>query len=175
MPCNAGYEPSRVRRFLFCCHCHKSTRRRQMGLMDILQQYTNAAAPNHQRAHEDFEQVSASAPRETLGQGVGDAFRSDDTPPFGEMVSHLFARSNPDQKAGVLNQLLRSVGPGVLSSLGGGLLGGIAPQANAGVPHVTPEAAEQLSPDDVKKIAERAELHDPSVLDKVGSFYAGHP
>ena len=86
-----------------------------MGLMDILQQYTNPPAissPNI--AHEHFDEVARAAPPEIVGQGVADAFRSDSTPPFGEMVGQMFGQSNPQQQAGVLNELLRSVGPGVL-------------------------------------------------------------
>ena len=110
-----------------------------------------------------------------LGQGVADAFRADNTPPFGEMVGQMFGRSNPQQQAGVLNELLRSIGPGVLSAIGGGILGRMSAGANAGVPQVTPQQASQLTPEQVQEIANRAEQHDPGVLDKVGGFYAEHP
>ncbi len=147
-----------------------------MGLMDILQQYTNTTAvPNPNIAHEHFDEVSRTAPPEILGQGVADAFRADNTPPFGEMVGQMFGQSNPQQQAGVLNQLLRSIGPGVLSAFGGGILGRMSAPSNAEVPHVTPEQASQVTPDQVQEIATRAEQHDPSVLDKIGGFYAEHP
>jgi hypothetical protein len=110
-----------------------------------------------------------------LGQGVADAFRSDNTPPFGEMVGQMFGQSNPQQQAGVLNQLLRSIGPGVLAALGGGILGRMSSAANAGTPQVTPEQAAKLTPAQVQEIAAKAEQHDPSVLDKIGGFYAEHP
>jgi len=32
-----------------------------------------------------------------------------------------------------------------------------------------------LTPAEVQEIATKAEQHDPSVLDKVGGFYAEHP
>ena len=147
-----------------------------MGLMDILQQYTNTTAvPNPNIAHEHFDEVSRTAPPEILGQGVADAFRADNTPPFGEMVGQMFGQSNPQQQAGVLNQLLRSIGPGVLSALGGGILGRMSAPSTTGVPQVTPEQASQVTPDQVQEIATRAEQHDPSVLDKIGGFYAEHP
>jgi hypothetical protein len=38
------------------------------------------------------------------------------------MVGQMFGQSNPQQQAGVLNQLLRSIGPGVLAALGGSIL-----------------------------------------------------
>jgi len=44
-----------------------------MGLMDILQQYTNTTAVAHPNiAHEDFDEVARDAPPEILGQGVAD-------------------------------------------------------------------------------------------------------
>ena len=148
-----------------------------MGLMDILQQYTNTTAvANPNIAHDEhFDEVSRAAPPEILGQGVADAFRADNTPPFGEMVGQMFGQSNPQQQAGVLNQLLRSIGPGLLSALGGGILGRMSAPSNAGIPQVTPEQASQVTPEQVREIATRAEQHDPSVLDKIGGFYAEHP
>ena len=91
------------------------------------------------------------------------------------MVSNMFGQSNPQQQAGVLNQLLRSIGPGVLAGLGGGLLGRLATPSNAGASELTPQQASQVTPAQVRDIATRAEQHDPSVLDKVGGFYAQHP
>ena len=147
-----------------------------MGLMDILQHYTNGAAVRDtQAAHEDFDQVSGAAPADMLGHGVADAFRADSTPPFGDMVSQLFGRSNPQQQAGVLNQLLGSLGPTILASLGSGILGRLSAPANTGVTQVSPEQAAQVTPEQVKEVAARAEQHDPSVLDRVGGFYAEHP
>ena len=147
-----------------------------MGLMDILQQYINSTAPaNPNIAHEHFDEVARAAPPEIVGQGVGDAFRADNTPPFGEMVGQMFGQSNPQQQAGVLNQLLRSIGPGVLSALGGGILGRMSAPSNAGTPQLTPQQASQLTPEQVREIATRAEQQDPSVLDKMGGFYAEHP
>lgn len=147
-----------------------------MGLMDILQQYTNAtSAPNPDNTRQHFDEVAGAAPPEVLGQGVGDAFRADSTPPFAEMVGKMFGQSNPQQQAGVLNQLLNSIGPGLLSTLGGGVLGRMLGPSTAGVPQLTPQQASQLTPEQVQQIATHAEQHDPSVLDKVGGFYAQHP
>ena len=147
-----------------------------MGLMDILQQYEGArAARIPSSAHQDFDEVAGEAPQEVVGQGVGDAFRAEETPPFGEMVGQLFGSSNPVQRAGLLNQLVRSVAPGVLASLGGGILGRLGSPSTVAEPRVTPEEAARLTPDQVNEIATHAEKHDPSILDKVGGFYAQHP
>jgi len=148
-----------------------------MGLMDILQRYTNgAASADSNEVHQHFEKVALAAPTAVVGQGVADAFRSDATPEFGQMVGQMFGQSNPQQQAGVLNQLLRSIGPGVLSTLAGGALGRLnAPDSAAAAPQVTPQQASQLTPEQVQAIAAQAEKHDPTVLDKVGGFYAEHP
>jgi hypothetical protein len=147
-----------------------------MGLTDILNQYAGnqpAYAPESAPAH--FDEVAQSAPVDVLGQGVADAFRADSTPPFGEMVGQMFGKSDPQQQAGLLNRLVHSLGAGVLPALAGGLLSRIAASSPGNVPHITPQQASELTPAEVQEIATKAEQHDPSVLDKVGGFYAEHP
>ena len=78
-----------------------------MGLLDqltgMLGQYANAnpAAPPP-NLHSDVEQLAQNSP-ETLAQGVSHAFRSDQTPSFGTMVSQLFSQANPQQRTGLLS------------------------------------------------------------------------
>src|SRR5438270_9216297 len=88
-----------------------------MGFMDILNQYASQArgepAP---AAAQHFDQVAQQAPPAVVSQGLAEAFRADQTPPFGEMVAHLFGNSDPQQRAGLLNQLLSALGPGVLGA-----------------------------------------------------------
>jgi hypothetical protein len=114
---------------------------------------------------EDTEQN----PPEAVADGLAHAFRSDQTPAFPQMVANLFGRSDPGQRAGLLNRLLGAVGPGALAGLPGalgGLLGG---------GEVRPDQAAQISPKDVEEIAAHAEKQDPSVIDQVSSFYSKHP
>ena len=148
-----------------------------MSLIDILQRYNTADASRiHDTATDDFDKVSGEAPPDLLGQGVGDAFRSDDTPPFEDMVSRMFGQSNPQQRAGVLNQLLRSMGPAVIAALGSGVLGRLQnQQTKSGPPQVTPQQASELTPEQVREIAAHAKQNDPGVLDKIGGYYAQHP
>src|SRR3982751_777180 len=121
-----------------------------MGLMDILQQYSSqGVAPDHNVASEHFDEVARSAPPQALGGGIAEALRSNQTPPFGQMVAQLFGQSNPQQRAGLLNQLLSSVGPGMLAGVGGGMLGKMLGQGNAGNAQVTPDQAAQLTPQQV--------------------------
>jgi hypothetical protein len=110
-----------------------------------------------------------TTPPEAVADGLAHAFRSDQTPAFPQMVASLFGRSDPNQRAGLLNRLLGAVGPGAMAGLPGalgGLLGG---------GEVGPEQAANVSPQDVEEIAAQAEKQDPSVIDQVSSFYAKHP
>jgi hypothetical protein len=51
----------------------------------------------------------------------------------------------------------------------------MAASAPGNVPRITPQQASEVTPAEVQEIATKAEQHDPSVLDKVGGFYAEHP
>ncbi|MES2317689.1 MAG: hypothetical protein V4631_09365 [Pseudomonadota bacterium] len=144
-------------------------------LGNILQQYLGGAAnANQGRALDDFDQVAQNAPRSAMAQGVTEALRSDQTPPFPQMVSQLFDKSDPTQRAGMLNRLLAGVGPGLLSSIAGGALGNLF-RGNEQPAAVTPEIAATLSPEQVKQIAEQAEQDNPSIVERMGDFYAEHP
>jgi hypothetical protein len=137
---------------------------------DILQRYSGqsggtAAAPAD--PHADFHQVAEAAPREEVASGLSQAFRSDQTPPFPQMLANLFSRADPNQRAGLLNRLLSSLGPGVLSAVPG--LGGVSGGS------VTPEQANQVSPNQVQQMAEQAQRQNPSIVDEVSNFYAQHP
>ena len=147
-------------------------------LGNLLQQYASAHPAAADQAENDFEQVAQTAPRADLAQGVTEALRSDQTPPFSQMVGQLFGQGDAGQRAGMLNQLLGGIGPGVLSSLAGGALGSLfgghaSPAAAA--PQVTPEQASNMTPEQVQQLAEKAEQHNPGVVDRMGEFYAEHP
>lgn len=150
-------------------------------LGNLLQQYLGGPdkVPPEQ-AQYDFDRIADTAPQDQLASGVTEAFRSDQTPPFPQMVSQLFGNSDGPQRAGMLNQMLSTLGPGVLASLGGGVLGKLlqnrgGEQQAQQVPQITAEEAERLSPDEVQQIAERAQQEDPSIMDQMGQFYAKNP
>ena len=126
-----------------------------------------ASAPDD--AHQDYQQISQHAPPEVVAGGLSQAFRSDRTPAFPEMVSNLFTHSDPNQKAGLLQRLLGGIGPGAVAGLPGlaGLLGGGG--------QISPQVASQVSPEQVQQIASHAEKQNPSVVDQVSSFYSQHP
>ena len=146
-----------------------------LDLGNLLQKYLNPSAAPSADASAHFDQVAQHASPQVMGQGIADALRSDDTPPLGQMVSDMFAKATPQQQAGMLNQILSSLGPGALSSLGSGALGGLAGALTGARPQITPEQASQLSPQQVQDLANHAEKTSPGVFDKLGSFYAEHP
>ena len=141
----------------------------QLG--NILQQY-RGGAQNNPNASEHFEQVAQAAPQGLIAEGLSAVFHSDQTPAFGNILGSLYSQSNGEQKAGILRHLIASVGPGNLAQLAGGgmltrLLGG-------GSREITPQQAENISPELVQQIATHAEKADPSVVDKASAFYAQH-
>src|SRR4051812_21269309 len=110
------------------------------NLMGILGQYRNAsAAAPPPTVEQDYAQVAQNAPPDHVASGLAEAFRSNETPPFGEMLSTLFSNSNGQQRSGILNQLLSAVGPSLLASGG---LGSLAGLIRGGQTNVTTEQAD---------------------------------
>jgi hypothetical protein len=145
---------------------------------NLIKQYAGAAANsfagNADQIGNDFHQVAQTAPRETVAQGVTAALRSDQTPPFSQMVGQLFGAGDANQRAGMLNQLISGLNPSVLSSLGGGILGNIFHQ-QGGNQTISPEQAATLTPEQAQQIAAGAEQQNPGIVDRMGDFYAEHP
>lgn len=152
-----------------------------MNIADILKQYADRPTDTET----DFDEVARQVSPDVLGSGITQAFRSDQTPPFQDMLGSLFGGSNSQQRAGLLNQLIRAIGPTLLSGIAGGALSrlvqgaGGAGQAQgargSAVPEVTPSDADQLTPEQMQQIGAAAEKQDPTILDKVGAYYAQHP
>jgi hypothetical protein len=143
----------------------------------LLQRYAGAGAQGAQPdAHDHFDQLAQVAPHSAVADGLAAAFRSDDTPPFPQMIAQMFGQSNGQQRAGILNTLIGAMGPAALSQIlarsgGGSGLAGLL----GGGQSVPPEVAQQVSPEAVQEIAAQAEQHDPSVVDMASNFYAQHP
>ncbi len=137
-----------------------------MGWIDLLNQVAGGSG-----AERHFDQLAEHAPREVLGQSVADAFRSDKTPPYEQMVGQLFGRSDPSQQAGLLNQLIAAVGPALMSGAAGGVLSNVL---SPGATQVTPEQASKLDPSQVEQIVAHARQIEPGIVDHLGQFYAQH-
>ena len=152
-----------------------------MGWMDqiggLLQQYTGAsAAQAPDTTNADFDQLAQHAPSSALADGLAAAFRSDQTPAFGQMAAQLFSNANGQQRAGLLNTLISAAGPAIAAQLlSRGGASGLAGLLGGGHTQVTPEQAAQVSPEAVEQLATHAEQKDPSVIDQVSNFYSEHP
>jgi len=128
-----------------------------------------AQAPSIPNPEQTFQQAAQQAPPQTVGAGLAEAFRSNQTPSFPEMVSTLFSHSNPDQRVGLLTRLMGAAGPAALSGPLAGLLRG----NSSG--QVTAQQASQVSPQAVQQLAQHAQNANPSIMDEVGNFYSQHP
>jgi hypothetical protein len=144
-----------------------------MGLMDVLSQY--ARQPDHPPPHaaRDFDRVSQEASVDDVSDGLAEAFRSEATPPFEQMVGQLYDRSNPQQRAGLLNEILGAFG-GMSGGLAGNVLGGALRNAVRG-DRVAPEDTHQVPVNDVEAAAAEAARRNPSIIERVSRFYAEHP
>jgi hypothetical protein len=146
-----------------------------MGLMDMLQQYAQPHSQPPAAVGEHFDTVAQQASPAHLGDGIAAALRSDSTPALGDTLANLFGHSNPEQKAGLLNQIMQSVGPSVMAGAGGGILGSLFGGGATPPTAITPAQAEQVSPATVSTIANNAQQQDDSIVDRLGGFYAQHP
>jgi hypothetical protein len=145
----------------------------------ILEQYSGQT-PNAgpQQVEQDFDHIARHAPPEDLSHGLTEAFRSDQTPPFGNMIGQLFGQADPGQRSGMLNQLLSGIGPSLLASLAGGgmgALGGLLNRGGGQQPELTEDQLNQLSPQQVQELATRAEQENPGIVEKMSAFYAQNP
>ena len=167
------------------------------GVLDRYNDKTPARAPDS--VDEDFDLFAQKAPPAAVSEGLSAAFRSDQTPEFAQMASQLFGRGSGTQRAGMLNLLLATVGPMVVQQIlarrqrgpasgpaqqggapGGGMGGGLGDilgniLRGDGPPKVTPEVAEQVTPEEIEEIAREAEKKDPSVIDRISDVYAQQP
>jgi hypothetical protein len=137
-------------------------------LKGLLEQYASGAAPTGDPgAH--FQQAAESVDSGTLAQGIAAAMRSDQTPPFAQMVSQLFSSGSTDQKVAMLNTLLSSIGPEQRTQLAS-LIPGFGSASS-----VTRDQAGAVPPSAVKSLAQQAEKRDSGIVDKMSSLYAAHP
>jgi hypothetical protein len=143
-----------------------------MGLLDdmkgLLTQYASGASPTGD-AGAHFQQVAQSVDSGTLAQGIAAAMRSDQTPPFAQLVSQLFASGSGDQKLAMLNTLVSNVSPEHRAQLAA-----LIPGLGAGTA-ITREQAAAVSAPAVQSLAQRVEQHDAVIVDKMISLYAAHP
>ena len=159
-----------------------------LDLSKILDRYADRDDPDGN--DDDFDQVAQQAPPAVMSQGVAEAFRSDRTPPFPNMLGQMFGQSDPNTRAGILNQLIAAAGPAILSRLlgrrggmGGGGLGGVLGDlldrggglGQTSPPQITPEQASQVPPEAVEELAREAQQKDPDIISRGSDFAVQNP
>ena len=151
-----------------------------MSLFDVLTQYAQkplSSTAETSEAH--YAEIAPQLRPEMLSNGMAETFHSADTPPFGEMVSGLFGQSSPEQRAGLLTQLMRSLGPTAIAALSSGVLGRVFgsnhPLQSGQTPSISSDHANQVSLEDVREIATSAEQHQPNIVNSVSDFFGQHP
>jgi hypothetical protein len=71
----------------------------------LVQQLRNAGSgPVPPSAQDRFHQLADGMPPEALSRGLTDAFNSEHTPDFGDMVARMFGQANPEQKTHIVNR-----------------------------------------------------------------------
>jgi hypothetical protein len=146
-------------------------------ITDILDKYGSTQSGNVPPSVDaDFDRLSRVAPSEHVSEGLAEAFRSSQTPPFSRMLSQLFGRSPANQKSNVLNMLVATVGPALVSQLlakhGAARA---ATELQSGNTNISPDVVEQIPSDSIEAVAAEAEKKDPSVVDRISKFYADQP
>jgi hypothetical protein len=138
------------------------------GVKDLLSQYASGTAPAGDAAGH-FDQVTQSVDQGTLAQGVTAAIRSDQTPPFAQIASQLFASGSAEQKLAMLNTLVSSITPEQRAQLSQWI-----PGLGSGA-SITPGQAAVVPPEAVETIARHAETHNPTIVERMSDLYAAHP
>jgi hypothetical protein len=141
----------------------------------LLQQFAAGQTPADHDVHQVFDQVSAAVPSSTMAAGLADAFRSNQTPPFAQMAAQLFSKSSGQHQSDLLNTLLSSASPAMLTQFLGNNPGSVLAGLLGNKTQVAPDQAATVPPEEVQALAEHVEKHDPSVLDRVSQVYSAHP
>ena len=145
-----------------------------MGLMDVLGRYAENPDRPPPQVFEDFDSVAREAPEDDIGDGLEEAFRSDATPPFEQMVGQLFDRSGPQERAGLLNEILGSLGGGTGGALASGALGGLLRNAGRGS-QISPNDTRTIPVREVEAATAQAARENPGLISRLSRFYAKHP
>jgi hypothetical protein len=148
-----------------------------MGLLDVLNQYQQRPNRPPPQVFEDFDQVSREAAPEDIEFGLEEAFNSDDTPPPEQMIGQLYERSDDHTRAGLLNEILASLGAGAAAGgVGGGALGGLLRRMGQGQGNrISPQQARDISRPEVEAATAQAVQQNPSIIQAASRFYARHP
>ena len=143
----------------------------------LAQQMAGGGAPPPGQMEQHYDQMAQSTPLSSIAGGLAAAFRSNQTPAFAQMAAQLFGASNGTQQASLLNTLLATAGPALLSgALTSGKMPGLSSLlGGGGARELTPSEVARVPAEEVQRLAEHVEKHDPSIVDRVSEMYAQHP
>ncbi len=140
-----------------------------MGLLDALSQIANAISQNSQPQQSHVDEIVRDAPRDTVREGLREAFDAGDTPSMGEQVGQMFGQSSNQQQAGLINQVIQALGPAAAAALAGGVLQKVM---KPGEQQVDADAVAQLSPTEVTQVVNEAQQQQPELSQRLSEFYA---
>ncbi len=144
-------------------------------MMKILGRYADGRMPlPPPHIEDDFGEVAHQAGLDAIQDGIAEAFRADDTPPFEVMVATLFEHSDPAVRAGLLDSLLAGLAPTGRFLRDKAALPEIWRRYHAGA-RVAEGLAADVDPADVELVARQARKQNSGVLERVSRFYARHP
>ena len=151
-----------------------------MGLLDVLAQYQHRPNQPPPQVLDDFDQVANAASPDDLAPGLADAFHAEETPPFEQMVGQLYERSDDDTRAGLLNEIVQSLGGGHALATGaaGGAFGGILGdliRRRQGREAINPRDVHNVPASEIEHAAAEARRQNPSIVENISRFYARHP
>ena len=140
-----------------------------MGLLDALSQIANAISQNSQPQQSHVDEIVRDAPRDTVREGLREAFDAGDTPSMGEQVGQMFGQSSNQQQAGLINQVIQALGPAAAAALAGGVLQKVM---KPGEQQIDADAVTQLSPTEVTQVVNEAQQQQPELSQRLSEFYA---
>ena len=141
-------------------------------LGSLLQQHAgHVTAADPDGVAQAFKHIVGEQPQSSVAQGIARAFLSDQTPPFAQLVSQLFLRSDTGLRTELLNLLLDNVSPTMLSALAGSV--GTLFTEN-GHPHLSAEQIADITPPQVAEIAAVAQQHNAGVVERIATLFAQH-
>ena len=146
-----------------------------MGLMDVLSHYSGQPNRPPPEVLHDFELVAQEAPEEDLEYGIEEAFRSDETPPFEQMLGQLFEYSDDEHRAELVNELQDSMAPAALAGLSSGPLIDLIRRAAQNRRSVGPREVRNIPPTEIEHVAAEAAKQNPSLIQRMSRFAARNP
>lgn len=138
---------------------------------DVLRQYVaDTGVRSARQVATDFDAVARELPPEAVTSGLSEAFRSGQTPSFGQLLLQSFEQGDTQQRKAVLGRLLAAAGPQVLRRL----------QEKGVLPEVSPGQTDQVAallqnPEAVRIVADAASRENPALIDVISNCYAADP